>query len=97
MPVVVQRYESIHYTGDNGEEVAAWIGNLTYVRTADDGTLHVTMDGGEGWIYPIQVPPDTWLLRYDSRLEGMVSGEDYPKWYYELPGSGSDTAAEPSA
>lgn len=87
MAVVVQRYESMQFTGTNGPEVATWLGNMTYDHTAEDGTLHMIMDGGEGNLYPVQVSPGYWVLRYDNRLEGTVSAEDYPTWYFEVPGT----------
>lgn len=86
MAVVIQRYESQQFTGTNGAEIAAWLGNMTYGHTAEDGTLHMTMDD-HGTPHPFALASGWWVLRAGGRLEGHMSPESYALWYYELPGT----------
>ncbi|MFD3657040.1 hypothetical protein [Streptomyces sp. NPDC058620] len=86
MPVIVQRYESMQYTGTNGPEVGDWLGNAEFAGVTEDGSLQLTVNS-DGTIFTTRIPQGWWVLRYDGRHEGTVSPEDYPRRYYEIPGT----------
>ncbi|MFD6275845.1 hypothetical protein ACFWFI_09760 [Streptomyces sp. NPDC060209] len=85
MAVVVQRYESMQFTGDNGETLAEWAGNAAFERVDADGYLHLLMTDADGSTFLTHINPGWWALRASGSFQGQISPEDYPNWYYELP------------
>lgn len=86
MAIVVQRYESFLYDGENAEEVIEWVPSSTYRETREDGTLVFDVSAWDQ-TWEISIPVNSWALRCGGIPEGSVTAERYASAYYELPGT----------
>ncbi|MFE0201418.1 hypothetical protein ACFW0I_37670 [[Kitasatospora] papulosa] len=82
----MQNFESMQYTGENRDEIVAWVQNAQLLRQAEDGTLTLALTA-YGDTYESVLPVGYWVLQWDRLHQGAVHPDAYKRQYFELPGT----------